>query len=292
MGISNEKTVNCLTLLASRGMQLEWNDRTKSKSHQVIPLASEQIVEAAPMVAQLIKRLGIDVTQVVTPEPKLFLNPKDKTYNVLYVPKATGDHAIVSQSDFVEPYKIQSVIGFGGLLPTGDMFAVMIFMRTFVPADVARKFARLAQSLEVAINNVRSGKRAGARILIAADIDTAVRLERVLGEQHYLKVVGTIDRAIAAVRAGIYDMIICGVSFDDSRMFELLQAVKLNNSQKSKPFICYKQSEYPLGDGIESGVVTAARIIGASCYLDGTSLTDENLLLTLETYLPEAIWDG
>jgi hypothetical protein len=285
-----EKTVNCLTLLASKGIEPAWNDRFASKNHQVIPLVSERMVANAPMVAQLIARLGIDVAQILQPAPHLFLNPREKNYNVLYVPEALGDGTIVSQSEFVLPYKIRSVIGLGGLLPTGDMFAVMIFMRILVSSETAMRFKMLARGLEIAINALRSGKKNSARILVAADHNTGSRLQKLLGEEHEVVAVTTIAAAINSAQTQIFDLVICGISFDESRMFDLLKSFKRTKSQRAKPFICYRQGEYELGANIESGVATAARIIGANCYLDATQMSDEDLLTELQAYLPEEIW--
>jgi hypothetical protein len=282
--------VNCLTLLASRGMLPEWNDRCASLQHQVIPLSSVQMVEAAPMIAQLIKRLGIEVAKMVKPAPTLFLNPKDKEYNVLYVPEALGENVIVAQEHFVIPHRIRSVVGFGGLLPTGDMFAVMMFMRVFIPEETAKRFGLIARGLEVAINEVRSIKKDGARILVATGPDGASRVKNLLGAEHRIMVVDTIEKAITAASSEIFDMIVCGTAFDESRMFELLQAVKQNTKQKPKPFVCIKQSRSNLGQASEHGVSTAARMMGASCYLDATGMTDNDLLQTLEAYLPKEIW--
>jgi CheY-like chemotaxis protein len=288
-----EKTVNCLTLLASRGMLPEWNDRFESVHHQVIPLVSSQMVAAAPMIAQLIDRLDIEVAQVVSPAPNLFLNPREKAYNVLYVPEALGDTSIVAQQTFVSPHKIRSVIGFGGLLPTGDMFAVMMFMRIFVSAKAAKRFSILASALELAINSVRSGKKTNARILIATESEVADRLQALLGGEHALVKVNTIEQALSAARTEIFDLIICGVLFDESRMFELLQAVKANKLQKPKPFICFKHGRSGLGAGIDIGVAYAAQLIGANCYLDSAGMNDQELLDALQAYLPEEIWmDG
>jgi CheY-like chemotaxis protein len=285
--------VNCLTLLASRGMLPEWNDRFASKQHQVIPLISTQMIEEAPMIAQLIERLGITVSQVVEPSPTIFLDPGEKKYNILYVPEAKGSATIVAQDDFVDKHKIRTVIGIGGLLPTGDMFAVMMFMRVFIPAETAQRFVLLARALEGAIAEVRSGKKAKARILVAAADHDAERLLRLLGDEHSIVKASSIDAAIAAASSEIFDLIMCGVDFDESRMFELLRAVKQNGRLKPKPFICFRQGQTNLGRASETGLLAAARVAGATCYLNAFNMEDGELLSAVEAYLPEEIWmDG
>jgi len=289
-GEAETKSVNCLTLLASRGMLPQWNDRFESKNHQVIPLTSAKMVAAAPMVSQLIGRLGIEVAKVVTPRPNLFFNPEEKAYHVFYVPYAIGDSTIVAQKEFAKPYGIQSVIGFGGLLPSGDMFATIMFMRIFVSAYTAERFKLLAKAIELAIHDIRSGKKQRAKILLAVSALESERLKRSLGEKHQIAQVDTIEKAISAVRNQTFDLVICGVHFDESRMFELLRIFKENQSQRPKPFICFQYGSLPFGEGAGKAVIQAAELIGASCYLDGRGFSDMQLRRTFESYLPEKIW--
>ena len=282
--------VNCLTLLATRGIEPQWNERFSSRGHQVIPLVSEEMVQKAPMIAQLIKRLGINISQVVQPNPTLFLHPSEKNYNVLYVPEAKGSSTIVAQSDFVDQYGVRSVIGLGGLLPTGEMFAVMIFFRVFIPASTAERFVLLARGLESAIAEVRSGKRNRARILIACSAEESYRVAKLLGHNHDMVVVNSIEQAVTAASAEIFDLIVCGVSFDESRMFELLRAVKKRSHLKPKPFICFREHRPVWGPAAEQSLKKAAVVAGATTYLNAFELDDKSILDTFEAYLPEEIW--
>ncbi len=281
---------NCLTLLASRGSEKEWNDRFQSRNHQVIPLTSSKIVEAAPMVAQLIKRLGIDIAQVVTPSPGLFLNPKQKSYHVMYIPEALNDPSIVAQDEFVVPQKIRTVIGFGGLLPSGDMFAVLCFMRVFIAAKTAARFGLLAQGLEEAIIHLPREKHNRARILLADEEHTADRLLKVLGQHHEIVEVSTLAAAKNALNNGHFDMIVCGTKFDESRMFDFLRHTKQDKSLKPKPFICLRQSTR--NAHLESTAPLAAKLIGATCYLDAVQMSDQDLAIAIDAYLPKDIWMG
>jgi CheY-like chemotaxis protein len=287
-----EGLVNCLTLLATRGLEPAWNDRFESAGHQVIPLTSQKMIESAPMIAQLINRLGIESAHLVSPSPTLFLNPKDKNYGVFYVPEALGDHSIVAQKGFVEPFKIRSVIGFGGLLPTGDMFAVVCCMRTFVDEKTAAQFSLLAGAIETAINEVRSGKKARARILVAGGDKSYNRLLSLLGREHSVVSVDTIEKAVRVAKSEIFDLVVCDIEFDESRMFDLLQALKKNKQQKPKPFICFRQTPSPFGEAVQTGVLTAAKLSGANAYMDAISMSDNEILSALGSYLPEEIWNA
>jgi two-component system, NtrC family, sensor kinase len=147
----------CLTLLATAGERSEWNDRHESRGHKVIPLPSAEVVRAIPMVAQLVKQLGVDVATVVNPDPKLVLEMEQRAYNVFFVPDAQGSPYIPAQTEFVLPFGVRSVLGFGGLLPSGDVFAVLMFTRVLVPRSVADTFRNLALNTKVALLSCAGG---------------------------------------------------------------------------------------------------------------------------------------
>ena len=136
--------MRCLVLLASAGDEPEWNDRRRSRGHQAVPLPSEQIVRRAPMIAQLIDQLGLPIEAVVQPSPEVVRELSGKSYNVFHVEEAPGSPFIPAQRDFVQPYGIRSVLGFGGLLHTGDLYAAILFSRTPIGADVASRFRTIA----------------------------------------------------------------------------------------------------------------------------------------------------
>ena len=143
--------VKCLTLLATQGMKADWCDRQRSKGHQSIPLTDEQAVRQIPMISQLIKGLGLDINYVVAPDPELLLTLEKKTCNVFHIPVALGSQFIPAQTDFVEPYGVQSVLGFGGMLPDGNLFAVILFTKVKIPEATARLFKSLPLSIKMAM---------------------------------------------------------------------------------------------------------------------------------------------
>src|ERR1044071_2412969 len=63
--------MKCLVLLATAGSEPAWNSVRLSRGHRAIPLPSTEIVERAPMIAQLIRQMGLDLTSVVSPHPEL-----------------------------------------------------------------------------------------------------------------------------------------------------------------------------------------------------------------------------
>jgi hypothetical protein len=143
--------LRCLTLLATRGEEPAWNSPRSSRGHRVIPLTSVEMVQQAPMIAQLITQLGLPIAHVVRPSRELLLDQTGQTHNVFYVERALGSPHIVAQNEFVVPYGIESVLGFGGLLASGDLFAMILFAKVPVSAESAEHFRVIGLNLKMAV---------------------------------------------------------------------------------------------------------------------------------------------
>ncbi|MEL6605602.1 MAG: hypothetical protein AAFP20_20520 [Cyanobacteria bacterium J06614_10] len=144
-------SVKCLTLMGTTGDQADWCDRTLSQGHQAIPLTSEKAVEQIPMISQLIKAFELDISCVLAPDPHLLVALERKTCNVFHIPDALGSEFIPAQQTFVEPCGIRSVVGFGGMLPSGELFAIILFTKVAVPAQTAQLFKVLPLNIKMAI---------------------------------------------------------------------------------------------------------------------------------------------
>jgi hypothetical protein len=149
-GIEVAPDVRCLTLLASRGLEPDWNDRRKSQGHKAIPLPSVEFVQRLPMVAGLVEQLGLDIADVVRPQKKRVVELAQRTYGVFHVPEATGSPYVPAQ-EFVARHGIRSALGFGGVLFTGDFFAVVVFSRVEVPQRAADTIRVLSLATRVAL---------------------------------------------------------------------------------------------------------------------------------------------
>ena len=103
------------------------------------------------MIASLIEQFGLHISDVV--RPKLQTEPEliEKNYNVFHVEHAVGSPYIPAQSDFVVPYGIASVVGFGGVLGSGDLYAGILFSRVHIPSESAKRFRSLALALRAAL---------------------------------------------------------------------------------------------------------------------------------------------
>ncbi|PMB42986.1 hypothetical protein CEN40_16885 [Fischerella thermalis CCMEE 5205] len=150
-----DSETKCLTLLATAGDLPQWNDRQMSSAHKAIPLIDEDFVSKAPMISQLIKQFGLDIKSIIHPVPEILAYKNEykripSIFNVFYVPNALTSPYIPAQENFVVPYGIKSVFGFGGMLPSGNVFAIILFTKIFIPIEIAYLFKWVAAYVRVA----------------------------------------------------------------------------------------------------------------------------------------------
>jgi hypothetical protein len=143
-------TTKCLTLEATAGDRPDWNAVSQSAAHQAIPLPSEALVHEMPMISQLISDLGLRVSDVLDPPADLLIGKSEEDYNIFLVPDAVGSAIIPAQDEFVIPNQIRSVLGFGGMMPSGNMFAVILFSKARINRDTADMFRCISLATSLA----------------------------------------------------------------------------------------------------------------------------------------------
>ena len=141
----------CLTLLGTAGLEAEWNDRSQSLGHQAIPLATTEAIERSPMIVGLIEQLGLDLQALVDPEQADPMTLHHRDYDVFFVPDALNSPLVPAQDGFVVPYGIRSVVGCGGVLPSGELFALILFTTLRLSAETADLFRTLALSVKATV---------------------------------------------------------------------------------------------------------------------------------------------
>jgi signal transduction histidine kinase len=141
----------CLVLLATAGDCPEWNFRQGSTGHQAIPLVSEEAVTGIPMISQLVRQFGLELSYVIDAAPELMIELDERSYNVFHVEHALNSPYIPAQAKFVQLFGIRSVLGFGGMLPTGNLFTVILFAKTHIPQPTSEAFRTIALSVKTAI---------------------------------------------------------------------------------------------------------------------------------------------
>lgn len=153
-----QNSTRCLTLLATAGEQPNWSSRKLSSGHKTIPLPSETVISKLPMISQLIKQLGVEINSIIKPDSSIMVDTSEKLYNVFYIADALGSPYIPAQKEFVIPYGIKSVLGFGSLLPQGDLLVTILFLRVGIKQETAELFKSLALGTKSAVLPFVGGK--------------------------------------------------------------------------------------------------------------------------------------
>ena len=163
----------CLTLLATYGEKPEWCERSKSSNHRAIPIESPDLATELPMIALLCKQFGFESNStadlvlsqserhpqaVPVVDSDVVMDQDQATFNVFFVQEALDSPYIYAQDDFVKPYGIRSVLGYGGILSAGQIFAVILFSRASIKREVAQRFKPLALSTKNALLQVPQDK--------------------------------------------------------------------------------------------------------------------------------------
>lgn len=107
-----------------------------------------------------------------------------------------------------------------------------------------------------------------ARILIADTTDGVAFLERLLAKEHELTIASTMTEAVARLKQQDFDLIVVGVHFDESRMFELMAHCRDIPKNAEKPVICFCSRDTPLTRTMHESIDISSKALGAWIYLD------------------------
>ena len=150
-GRPDDHEMKCLTLLSSTGAVSGWNNPALSSRFRVIPLDGPDALAKLPMFSQLFAQFHIDLPFLENPTASLLLDQYSSTFNAFHVPQALNSPYVPGQQEFVVPFGVQSVLGFGGLLHTGEMFAVVLFAKVPVAKETAELVGTFALSAKLAL---------------------------------------------------------------------------------------------------------------------------------------------
>ncbi len=112
----------------------------------------------------------------------------------------------------------------------------------------------------------------GKEILLA--VEDAERLERILAG-HALTVRKSVDDAKAELQKRKFAMIVLGVHFDESRMFELLRLVRTYKINELTPVVCMLTTTTRLSDVAVEGLDHAVKAMLANAFLNLKKFPDE-----------------
>ena len=141
-------TTPVLSLVGTQGQKVDWNDRRKSKQHAAIPLLSAEFVDGIPMIARLLRELGVPLDWIDSHDARRLVATIGTTVGLFYVEDAVRamderGRKVIPAVDFVFAYDVKSVFGTGGAYSSGQMLVIVVFSRDPVARVTAEMFLPL-----------------------------------------------------------------------------------------------------------------------------------------------------
>jgi len=112
------------------------------------------------------------------------------------------------------------------------------------------------------------------RILIAIHPDAVERTQRIL-DGHNLRIVKSIDEGKVSLDADGADLIFVGARFDESRMFEFLEYVRLHERHRQIPVAACILVPTTMTHATVEGLSHTAKLYGARVFLNLNDFPDE-----------------
>ena len=153
MSLLKDETL-ILSLLGTRGLKSEWNDRHESSGHVGIPLASASFVEQIPMMSRLLKQIGLDLDWIDSEDTDIVTKSISGISGVFYVQDAAQavdnrGRKIIPAQDFVSENKIQTVFGLAvGYPKSGKFVTIIAFCREMLDKDEVELFSPLIDAFK------------------------------------------------------------------------------------------------------------------------------------------------
>ncbi len=128
-----------------------------------------------------------------------------------------------------------------------------------------------------------------ARILIADVAQGAHSLKNILGEKHRLVYANNVEQAISLAKTSEpFNLIIVGVLFDDSRMFDLMKAIKEEPQLGGTPVMGFSDQPTAISVAGREDLETSTHLVGACDYVDTVNMSDEEIAQRIDGCLTEA----
>ena len=112
------------------------------------------------------------------------------------------------------------------------------------------------------------------RVLVADTAEGDRRIAAILSG-YELKFVRTLEEARRALQDDGVDLVLIGVHFDDSRMFDLLRYMRTNPGKAGRCVVCMRSQRFVSTAITIEGLEIAARTLGCALFLDLTWYADD-----------------
>ena len=112
----------------------------------------------------------------------------------------------------------------------------------------------------------------GKHLLVA--VEDCARLERILAG-HRLTIPHSVEEAKKELEARQFALVVLGVMFDESRMFELLRVVRTYEANKLTPVVCMLTGSSNLSNVAIEGLDHAVKAMLANAFLNLNKFPDD-----------------
>lgn len=130
----------------------------------------------------------------------------------------------------------------------------------------------------------------GLKILAADKASGIATLRHIFGDGPEIRAVSTVGEAMRAI-AQPTDLIICGIHFDESRMFEFLSLVQNKRHLTMAPIVIFRDLESELDPTFFKSLEISATVLGAVGFIDLFSLKQKNGIAAADQYFRDFILD-
>jgi hypothetical protein len=105
------------------------------------------------------------------------------------------------------------------------------------------------------------------KVLVADVAEMDERIRECLPE-HELTFVRTMVEAVRELRRDGYQVVVIGLHFDESRMFELLSYIRSLAKYDDTPVLCVQGLELTLPEAVRKNIDVAVKAMGGKAFLD------------------------
>ena len=110
------------------------------------------------MVARMVREMGLEVEHVAGTPVDLLVDLEQRPLNVFHVEEAADSEYVPAQETFVKRHGVRSVLEMGGLLPSGELFVVVMFSKVRIMRETAAMFRTLALSVKLVLLPFAGGR--------------------------------------------------------------------------------------------------------------------------------------
>lgn len=105
------------------------------------------------------------------------------------------------------------------------------------------------------------------QILVADRLAGTQTVLNVLGQEYEVTTVHSFAQALELLEAP-WDAILCGIHFDDSRMFDFAESVTTHAALKNTPLVIFRDLDSELDATFFRSIKISAKIMGAADFVD------------------------